>query len=182
MALRKATAYSHRKEMPYTRRSRVKGQNFIKAIPASKIVKFIMGDIRKFNQNGFGFKVVLKSVENSQVRDNALEASRQHIHRELELAFKGNYYFNVCCYPHHVLRENKMITGAGADRLQSGMGLAFGTAVGIAAQIKKGKNIFLVGVSSQKDTQTVRAILQKIKAKIPCSSRILVEQAKKQAK
>jgi len=179
MALRKAIAYSHKKEKPYTRRSRVKGQNYIKAIPPSKIVKFLMGDIKKFDNKGFPFNVVLKSVENAQVRDVALEAARQHIHRELELAFKGNYFLKVCCYPHHVLRENKMITGAGADRLQSGMSQAFGAAVGIAAQIKKGKIIFLVGVSTQKDTTIVRNILQKIRPKIACSGQILVEQINK---
>jgi len=175
MALRKAVAYSKKKEVAYTRRSRVTAKNYIKAIPASKIVKFMMGDIRKFEQGGFPFNVVLKSLEDVQVRDNALEAARQHIHRELELAFKGNYFFKVCAYPHHVLRENKMITGAGADRLQSGMSQAFGVAVGIAARIKRGKTIFIIGVNTQRDTQIARHILLKIKAKLPCSGQILVE-------
>jgi large subunit ribosomal protein L10e len=174
MALRKAIAYSHKKEAAYTRKSRVKSKNYVKAIPPSKIVKFMMGEINKFNRNEFQWIVELKTLQNVQIRDNALEASRQHVHRELELAFKGNYYFKVCCYPHHILRENKMLTGAGADRLQSGMTHAFGVPVGIAAQIKRGSNVMFVAVSTQKDAQIVRDIFNRVKAKLPCSTQILM--------
>ena len=49
-------------------------------------------------------------------------------------------------YPHHVLRENKMITGAGADRMQTGMQLSFGRPIGVAAQIKKNQKVISVSV------------------------------------
>ena len=58
-----------------------------------------------------------------------------------------NYFFHILAYPHHVLRENKMLSGAGADRMQTGMSHAFGRAIGLAAQIKKGKRVFVIKVN-----------------------------------
>ncbi len=45
-------------------------------------------------------------------------------------------------YPHVLLRENKMIATAGADRLQEGMRRAFGKSTGLAARIRPGQVIF----------------------------------------
>jgi len=46
-----------------------------------------------------------------------------------------------------VLRENKMIATAGADRLQEGMRRAFGKATGLAARVKPDQSIFEAYVS-----------------------------------
>ena len=98
----------------YTRKSKYKVHNFIKAVPVCKLSKFNFGD----NKRTFPHKVFLVSTDQIQVRS----------------------------YPHHVLRENKMITGAGADRMQTGMQRSFGAAVGLAAQLKEGTPIFCVYV------------------------------------
>ena len=66
-----------------------------------------------------------------------------------------NYHLQIRIYPHHVLRENKMLTGAGADRMQTGMQRAFGKAIGSAAQVKIGQAIFTVQVDD-KDIDAVR--------------------------
>ena len=129
----------------YTRRSKVRGQDFIKAIPNSKIVTFNMGEL-----NGkFEYDVYLVAKNPHQIRHNALESTRQVVNRHLNDDIGGeNYFFQILAYPHHVLRENKMLTGAGADRMQTGMSHAFGRAVGLAAQIKKGKRVFVVKVNA----------------------------------
>ncbi len=46
-----------------------------------------------------------------------------------------NFYLKINVYPFHVIRENKMLAMAGADRLQQGMRLAFGVPSGRAARI-----------------------------------------------
>lgn len=173
MALRKASAYSHRYARPYTRISSRTSKAYIKTVPPQKVVKFQMGDIKGYMAGKFKYVLKLMSEEQLQIRDNALEASRQFIHKELETSCPGLYYFEVCVYPHHILRENKMLTGAGADRMQTGMQLSFGKTIGRAAIVKKGEKIFVVGVNTEKHAQEARAALGKIRAKIPGMKRIL---------
>jgi large subunit ribosomal protein L10e len=55
----------------------------------------------------------------------------------------------VITYPHQVIREHKMATGAGADRISQGMSLSFGRPIGVAARIKKGQSVFLVKSTKQ---------------------------------
>jgi len=152
----------------------VKAKSYIKTIPQQKIVKFIMGDVAKFNQGKLPWLVKLKSKEDVQIRDNALESARMLIHHEIE-KLKRDYYFAVSCYPHHVLRENKMLTGAGADRMQTGMSQSFGVPVNLAARVKAGETIFVVAVNNEKDAAIVHEILKKAKAKLPCKSSIVTE-------
>jgi large subunit ribosomal protein L10e len=56
------------------------------------------------------------------------------------------YHLKIRPYPHHVLRENKLATGAGADRVSSGMRAAFGKAVGTAARVQAGDILMIVRV------------------------------------
>ena len=80
--------------------------------------------------------------------------------------------FKVIPYPHHIQRENRMLTGAGADRMQTGMQLSFGVSMNIAAIIKPGDKIFLIAVPNEKAVVFTREILNKIKSKLPCRTRI----------
>ncbi|HLC63284.1 MAG TPA: 50S ribosomal protein L16 [Candidatus Nanoarchaeia archaeon] len=144
-SLRKAKCYRNIVRA-YTRRSKVRGKDFIKAVPNSKIVTFNMGELK----GAFTHKVYFIAKTDHQIRHNALESTRQIINRHLidEVGAKG-YFFQILAYPHHVLRENKMLTGAGADRMSTGMSHPFGRAVGLAAQVKKGKKVFVVKVNEQ---------------------------------
>jgi large subunit ribosomal protein L10e len=127
------------------------------------IVRFDMADVKK----EFPCKVVLRSKEKVQLRHNAIESSRIIINRTLhgKLGSK-NYHFKVNAYPHHVLRENKMLSGAHADRLQTGMSHAFGKAVGVAAQLRKGKIVFSVGVEKN-SVNIARNALRKAIPRMP---------------
>ncbi len=174
MGLRKGHCYSKVNKLPYTRKSKVKSKSYIKTVPAMKIAKFVMGDVKGFFNKKYPFVVSLIAVDPVQIRDNAIEASRQLIHRHLEKKFKGSFYFAVSAYPHNVLRENKMLTGAGADRMQTGMQLSFGKPVGVAARIKAGGKIFTIACNEGM-VPVVRKILSKVKPKLPGKKSIMVE-------
>ncbi len=128
-----------------------------------------MGNLQK----KFSYKLALVSKENVQVRDNAIEAARMTINRILEAKLgKNNYFFRIRVYPHHILREHKMLTGAGADRLQSGMKLSFGRPVGIAAQLKEGDEIFEIGVEKN-GIEIAKTAFNSIRSKLPCTTAIV---------
>jgi large subunit ribosomal protein L10e len=57
-------------------------------------------------------------------------------------AGETSFFSMLRVYPHVLLRENKMIATAGADRLQEGMRRAFGKSTGLAARIRPGQVIF----------------------------------------
>lgn len=175
MALRKARAYSKKRVVPYTRTSKKKSKSFIKTLPQQKIVKFSMGNSELYNQGRLLHELTLVSMENAQIRHNAFEACRQYINKKLDKEFIGRYLFRIIIFPHHVQRENKMLTGAGADRMQTGMQLAFGKSVGKAAIVKSGSKIFLVAVANQKAADFARKVLNQIKSKLPCKTKIVYE-------
>jgi large subunit ribosomal protein L10e len=175
MALRKASAYSKKYARPYTRKSRKKGKSYIKTVPQQKIVKFQMGSLKKFEKGLYKYTLILESKENVQIRDNALESIRQFVHKNLDKELTGNYYLGIKVFPHHIIRENKALTGAGADRMQTGMQKSFGTTIGRSAIVKKGKEILVIGVSTEKSARFAREVLHKIKPKLPCTTRIITE-------
>jgi large subunit ribosomal protein L10e len=166
--LRKANAYSKRKVTPYTRISKRKAKAYIKTVPPQKIVKFSMGKEKMNSAGKLPYKLTLVTTENVQIRSNALEACRQFINKKLDNLLSGMYFFKVVPFPHHVQRENKMLTGAGADRMQTGMQLSYGKSMNKAAILKKGKAIFSVSVQNPKAISTARKILKQVKAKLPC--------------
>jgi large subunit ribosomal protein L10e len=176
MALRKASAYSKRIVVPYTRKSKIKSKSYIKAVPPTKVVLFEMGERAAWNNRKFKLLIKMVSSEKVTLRDNAIESCRQYINKQLETLMPRQYYFNVVPAPHHIIRENKMITGAGADRMQKGMQLAFGRAMGRAAIIRKGDPIFFVAVDNEKNRITAKNILQSVKAKLPCTTHFVFEQ------
>lgn len=179
MVIKKSTPFTHVRSPAYTRKSRKRELNFIKGWLPPKIQKFVMGNVQDFNNGRFDCYIWLKSRRHVQIRENALEACRQAILRNLEKKVgKNNFYFSVIAYPHQVLRENKMLTGAGADRLQTGMQLAFGSVVGNAAVVKPDSKIFLIATTSQY-IDTVKEIYKSIFSKLPCKPKIEVEIKKK---
>src|SRR3989344_2775900 len=97
---------------PYTRKSKFKKKSFISTIPESKIVKYNFGNPKK----QFKYCVKLVSKVDHNIRHNALESARQVINRDLEMTIgSSSYFMRVEVFPHHILRENKMLTGAHAD-------------------------------------------------------------------
>jgi large subunit ribosomal protein L10e len=173
MALRRAASYSKKPVLPFTRISRQKRKAFIKVVPPQKIVKFSMGNENAFHEGKLPFQITVVADENCQIRHNALEACRQFINKGLETNYLGQYFFRVIPYPHHIQRENKMLTGAGADRMSTGMQLSFGKSAGKAAILKKGHGIFFVATANEKVIQTARKLLHQVKSKLPCKAKFV---------
>ncbi len=167
-SLRKAKCYRTVKRA-YTRKSKYKKKGYIKAVPTIKVVKFDIGNLKKKFRN----EISLYSKEKIQVRENALESARLIINRKLNKVLgASNFHLKVRLYPHHALRENKMLTGAGADRMQTGMQRAFGKVIGSAAQVKKNQRIFSIYVNN-KDVVAARAALKGAVHRLPCKCGIV---------
>ncbi len=173
-SLRKASCYSKMKVVPYTRWSKRKQKGFIKMVPAQKIVKFAMGKGGEYNSGKLPLILTVVNAEKVQVqiRHNALEACRQVLNKKLNEALNGQYFLKVVPFPHHIQRENRMLTGAGADRLSSGMQLSFGKAIAKAALLKKEAPLFIIAVSTDKGVRVARSALKEIKSKLPLKIRV----------
>src|SRR3989338_4023306 len=154
VGIRKGCCY-RRLEIPYTRKSKYKSKNYIRSVPNHKISRFEMGDKTK----KYDYKLMLISKCTLQLRHNSIESARMVVNRRLEENLGTNYFLQINIYPHHGLRENKMLGGAHADRLQSGMAHSFGKVVGTAAQIKRGKEIFTAYVFKDGIDQAKIALL-----------------------
>ena len=104
-----------------------------------------MGDTK----SNFEFRISLVAQSPVQIRHNALEAARVSANKVLIDALgETGYRIHLRVYPHIILRENRMIATAGADRLQEGMRRAFGKPSGRAARVKNGQSILDIYVNS----------------------------------
>lgn len=160
----KARNYRKVKGQPYTRKKYIRGS------PPPKITKFTMGD----PTGEFEYQVYLVARKEAQIRHNALEAARIASNRVLSGELGEEYCLRILPYPHTVLRENKMIFGAHADRLQDGMRKAFGKPIGTAARVKPNQMIIMANVN-ENGLEAAREALRRGGAKLPMSSRIVIE-------
>jgi len=160
-----ARNYREVKGQAYTRKKYIRGS------PASKIVKFTMG-----NPAGtYKYQVQLIGEKAVQIRHNALESARVASNRILsEKVGINNYHLKILPFPHIILRENKMIFGAHADRLQDGMRNAFGKAISLAARVKPGQKLIIADVNEE-GLQFATTALKRGGAKLPTPCRVVVK-------
>merc|ERR1712012_1358086 len=104
----------------------------------------------------------------------ALEAARICCNKYLvKNCGKEGFHIRVRVHPFHVLRINKMLSCAGADRLQTGMRGAFGKAHGTVARVRIGQ--ILLSVRSQdKHKADVIESLRRSKFKFPGRQKIYI--------
>jgi large subunit ribosomal protein L10e len=149
-------------------------REYMGGVPGSKITIFDMGN----PSVDFPVSLSLVAKESCQVRHNALEAARIFANRYLVKGVgRKNFYLKIRLYPHHVLRENKLATGAGADRVSSGMRHAFGRAVGTAARVKRGQRMLTVAVEEDNVEQAKEA-LRRASYKLPTPCKIVIDRGK----
>ena len=80
------------------------------------------------------------SWEKENVSSEALEAARIAANNyKVKHAGKDAFHLRIRVHPFHVLRINKMLSCAGADRLQTGMRGAFGKPQGLCARVAIGQ-------------------------------------------
>lgn len=165
MARKPAVMYREIKGQAFTRREYMGG------VPNNRINQYDMGNLRE----EFPVKVTLKIEDRVQIRHTALEAGRIAANRVMnKRAGVANYHLKVRVYPHMVLRENKLATGAGADRVSSGMRGAFGKNVGTAARMERNQSIMTIDCTPAHFALAKEA-LWKASMKFPTPCYIVVE-------
>jgi len=148
---------------PYTRKKYIKGK------PQIKIAKFSGGQ-----RADYDYCVQLCSSEKVQIRHMAIESARLSANKAIETVTGETGYFSTLrIYPHILLRENKMIATAGADRLQEGMRGAFGKAVSLAARVNRGQCIMEVHVKKE-HLEVAKKALHGASVKLPMTPSIKV--------
>lgn len=165
-SLRPAKCY-RKLERPNTRVSQSKPRKgYVKGVPPSKIHRFYAGS----KKPEYTIKMYLVGRNAVQIRNNALEAARIAATKQLEKKLgPDGFFFRVLIFPHHVLRENPLATGAGADRFQTGMRQAFGRPIGTAARIKENQRILEARVAPGNEAVCVKALkVASSKVPTPC--------------
>ncbi|MDR0901094.1 MAG: 50S ribosomal protein L16 [Methanobrevibacter sp.] len=149
----------------YTRR------DYVRKIPGSRIVQYDMGNLT----DEFPVKVTLAVKEPTRLSHNSLEAARIASNRYMQRrAGRLGYHLKIRVYPHEIVRENPMATGAGADRVQNGMRKSFGKSVSLEAAVKKNQKIISVDID-KKNFLDAKEALKRASMKLPVSCRIIVE-------
>ena len=165
MARKPGKMYRNIKQQSFTRREYMGG------VPPSRITQFVHGN----SKGKFPVTLSLIANERCQIRHTALESARITANRTLEKkAGLNDYRLAIKVYPHHVLRENKQATGAGADRVSQGMRASFGVAVSTAARVNVDQVIMTVDTLA-KNIDFARDAFRKAASKIPTPCKISVE-------
>ncbi|NPA24120.1 MAG: 50S ribosomal protein L16 [Crenarchaeota archaeon] len=170
MPLRPGRCYRYFSGPPYTR------LEYIHGAPYVQIPKFDMGATSAAARARFDTVVKLVAEELGQIRMNALESARQMAFKYLnKILGQENFYLRINVYPFHVLRENKMLAMAGADRLQEGMRLAFGSPVGRAVRVEKLGQVIMFVEVEERNVEHAKEALRRAKSKLSIPCRIVVE-------
>ncbi|MBR9679591.1 MAG: 50S ribosomal protein L16 [Candidatus Altiarchaeota archaeon] len=165
MGLRPGWCYRKPKRPAYTRIANKKMKKaFIRGVPGIRIPLFDMGNKSK---RQWKYEIDLISKDEMQLRHNQLEAARQTINKELvNIYSKQGFFMRLRTYPHHVMRENPIATGAGADRFQRGMKKSFGKPIGRAARVKPGSIIFSIWVDNIDKIDIIKAAMRRAAQKM----------------
>ncbi len=148
-------------------------KEYMGGVPQIRISQFDVGDLR----TKFPLKAHLIAEEQCQIRHVALEAARVSANRYIAKKAGSAYHLKVRLYPHNVLRENKIATGAGADRISEGMRAAFGSPVGTAARVQPGMKIMTIE-TTEANLVHAKEALRKAGVKLPTPWRIEIEPPK----
>lgn len=133
MARRPSRCYRFCKNKPYPK------SRFCRGVPDAKIRNFDIGR-RRAGVDEFPFCLHVVSRELEQIASEALEAARIQANKYMtKRANKDVFHMRIRAHPFHVIRINKMLSCAGADRLQTGMRGAFGKPMGVAARVRIGQ-------------------------------------------
>merc|ERR1712158_175049 len=87
------------------------------------------------------------SDELEQLSSEALEAARICANKYMTKNLgKDSFHLRMRIHPFHVVRINKMLSCAGADRLQTGMRGAYGKPQGLVARVRIGQPLMSIRI------------------------------------
>eukprot|EP01119_Soliformovum_irregulare_P023697 TRINITY_DN832_c0_g1_i1.p2 TRINITY_DN832_c0_g1~~TRINITY_DN832_c0_g1_i1.p2 ORF type:complete len:161 (-),score=45.03 TRINITY_DN832_c0_g1_i1:153-635(-) len=114
------------------------------------------------------------SLEKEQLSSEALEAARICANKYIsKFTGKDGFHMRVRVHPWHVLRINKMLSCAGADRLQTGMRGAFGKPTGTVARVDINQILFSIRTKEAAIPHAIEAF-RRAKYKFPGRQKIQV--------
>merc|ERR1712055_767695 len=129
-----------------------------RGVPDPKIRIFDLGR-KKAGVDEFPLCVHLVSDEYEQLSAEALEAGRICCNKYMvKHTAKDQFHIKIRVHPFHVLRINKMLSCAGADRLQTGMRGAFGKPQGTVARVNIGQPLMSVRTYDKHKDSVIEAL------------------------
>jgi len=146
-------------------------KSFVRSRPHNPLMHFDMGK----KKDDYDTTVMLVARDSVQLRANALESARIVTNRHLQTTTQQNYMFKIHVYPFEIIRETKRHTGAGADRISSGMQAAFGKPTYRAVRLKKKQVLFSIK-TYKKYILSAKQALKKAQSKLSKNYRIVVKQ------
>jgi large subunit ribosomal protein L10e len=167
MGRRPARCYRYLKNKPFIK------SRYLRGVPEAKIRIFDIGK-KKAPVDEFPHVVHMFSDEDEQIGSEALEAARIAANKYLATqAGKEAFHMRIRAHPYHVIRVNKMLSCAGADRLQQGMRHAYGKPTGIVARVKIGQILVSIRCKEVHIPVAIEA-LRRSKFKLPGRQKIVV--------
>nr|QWE91243.1 60S ribosomal protein L10 [Suigetsumonas clinomigrationis] len=167
MGRRPARCYRYQNKKPFIK------SRYCRGVPDAKLKIYEVGR-KKADVEAFPYVAHLLSDEREQLTSEALEAARIAATKHMGTkAGKDGFHLRMRVHPYHVLRINKMLSCAGADRLQTGMRHAYGKPYGKAARVAIGQVIMSIR-TYDKNAEHVAAALRRAKMKFPGRQKIVV--------
>merc|ERR1712106_133868 len=167
MGRRPARCYRYCKNKPYPK------SRFCRGVPDPKIRIYDLGS-KKASVLTFPAHVVMVSDELEQLSSEALKAARICANKYMTKNIgKENFHLRIRCHPYHVNRINKMLSCAGADRLQTGMRGAYGKPQGLVARVRIGQPLLSVRMKPQ-HIPAAQEALRRAKFKFPGRQKIFI--------
>lgn len=166
MGRRPARCYRQIKGRPYPK------SRYCRGVPDAKLRIYDVG-MKKAPVDQFPHVVHLVSWEKENVSSEALEAARIAANKYLvNNAGKESFHLRIRVHPFHVLRINKMLSCAGADRLQTGMRGAFGKPAGVCARVGIGTILMSIRCKDNHSEVAIES-LRRAKFKFPGRQKIV---------
>merc|ERR1712166_626112 len=138
MGRRPARCMRYQKNKPYPK------SGFNRGVPDPKLRIYDVGK-KRAKHDQFSACVHLVCYEKEQITSEALEAARIACNKYMQVNVgRENFHMRMRLHPWHVVRINKMLSCAGADRLQQCMRGAFGKCLLKAARVAIGQVIMSV--------------------------------------
>merc|ERR1712167_77620 len=129
MGKRPFRCYSKIKTKPYVK------SRYTKKIPQNKLKFYNIGN-QKLKNRHFPIRIDIINDYPINISSECLESVRVTINRYLSKKInKSNFHIRFNSHPWQILRINKMLSCAGADRIQTGMRKAFGKPYSICSRV-----------------------------------------------
>ena len=167
MGRRPSRCYRYQKNKPYPK------SRFNRGVPDPKI-RMYDGGKKKGDWTMFPACVHMVSYEKEQITSEALEAARIAANKYMQVnTGKEGFHIRIRVHPWHVVRINKMLSCAGADRLQTGMRHAYGKALCKSARVNIGSILISIRTKRENVEHACEA-LRRAKFKFPGRQKVFV--------